>query len=132
MWIYSKNNCGVIYLASMKSVSSFLFSVYLGYTTRIDFLSDSPKNLQEFPLSKKDSIMFLYCTYQGRKSGNIFYKRLLKKSCNNLQLPRLAHLDNSDCPCLSGPCNMDLWYKNILLLSVSIHQYIPNDPPIVT
>lgn len=114
----SKNNFRVIYLAGMKSVSSFLFSGYLGYTMRIDFLSDSPETLQESHLSKKDSIMSLHCTYQRRKVREYTSQKLLKKSCNNLQLPRLVHLDNSYLPFLSGLCNKDLWYKNILHLGV--------------
>lgn len=75
---------------------------------RIDFLSDSPETLQESHLSQKDPIMFLYYTYQGRKRMYITHtqnnkkEKNTKKSYNNLQLPRLAHLDNSDRPFLSG------------------------------
>lgn len=68
-----ENNFRAVSLAGMKSVSSFLFSGYLGRTMRIDFLSDSPETLQGSHLSKKGSIMFPYCTCQGRKSKRIYF-----------------------------------------------------------
>lgn len=68
-----KNNFRAVSWAGMKSVSSLLFSGCLGCTMRIDFLSDSPETLQGSHLSKKGSIMFPYCTYQGRKSKRIYF-----------------------------------------------------------
>lgn len=70
----SKNNFGFIFLASIKSVSSFLFSGYLGYMMRIDFLSDSLRTCRSLTYQRKIQLCS-YIVLTKEESKRIYFTK---------------------------------------------------------
>lgn len=123
-----QKNFGFIFLASIKSVSSFLFSGYLGYMMRIDFLSDSLRTCRSLTYQRKIQLCS-YIVLTKEESKRIYFT----KDSSRKAAITFSYLDQytsiitqrAHFSVISG-----IYGINILFLAVFI--CTPNDPKFIT